>query len=598
MTLLRRYGVFVLIAVGACVPLMTDNGYYVHSVMAKVCIYAILVAGLDLVVGYAGDVSVGHAGLFAVGAYTTAILMTRLAVPYPVAAGAAVLLSSVFGLILGVPALRLAGPYLAVATIAFGLIIQTFINEAVWLTQGSLGIQGIGPLAIGPLDLDGNHFYYLVYVLMVLCLYGVHRLVRSYWGRALEALRENTVAAECSGVSRYRMKLSAFVFSAALAGLAGALFVHVDKYVGPPTFSLQLSILFLIMLIFGGTRSIVGNVLGTFIVVVLPDLFNALIDYQLLIFGSLLLFTLYFLPGGLSSVVRTVLDRLAPGDRGEDGAGTSPRVDRPEAVARVTATASDPILRTDGLTIQFGGLRAVDALTIEIARGKVHALIGPNGSGKSTTVNLLSGVYRPTRGSVHFLDQPLPGTAHDISTAGIARTFQNVALFGDMTVLDNVLVGLHHTFRGGLLGLMLNTGKSRRTERAARARARALLKFVGLADLAGARARNLPYGKQRLLEIARALGGNPALILLDEPAAGLTSGEIAAVDALIHKMKTGGVSILLIEHHMDLVMAVSDTVTVLDFGQKIASGPPQEIQQNPRVIAAYLGSSAGEAAHA
>jgi branched-chain amino acid transport system permease protein len=599
MTLLRRYGVFALIVVGACVPLMTDNSYYVHSVMAKVCIYAILVAGLDLVVGYAGDVSVGHAGLFAVGAYTTAILVTRLAVPYPVAVVAAILLASVFGLILGVPALRLAGPYLAVATIAFGLIIQTFINEAVWLTNGSQGISGIGPLRLGPIDLDGNHFYYLVYALMVLCLYGVHRLVRSYWGRALEALRENTVAAECSGVSRYRMKLMAFVFSAALAGLAGALFVHVDKYVGPPTFSLQLSILFLIMLIFGGTRSIVGNVLGTFIVVVLPDLFNALIDYQLLIFGGLLLFTLYFLPGGLSSLVRSALDRLAPLRRdGDGGAAASGPIARPEAVARVTATATDPILRTDGLTIQFGGLKAVDGLSIEIARGTIHALIGPNGSGKSTTVNLLSGVYRPTRGGVLFLERPLPGTAHDISSAGIARTFQNVALFGDMTVTENVLVGLNHTFKGGLAGLLVASGKSRRTEAEARARARALLEFVGLSDLASARARNLPYGKQRLLEIARALAGDPALILLDEPAAGLTTTEIGAVDELIRKMKAGGVSILLIEHHMDLVMAVSDTVTVLDFGQKIASGAPQEIQQNPRVIAAYLGSSADEAAHA
>ena len=572
------------------VPLMSSNEYYVHSVLAKVCIYTIVIAGLDLVVGYSGDVSVGHAGLFAAGAYTTAILMWKLHFSFWTAAPLGIVMGALFGLLLGVPALRLSGPYLAVATIAFGLIVQTVVNEAVELTNGSQGIRDIPPLRLGSISLDGNRFYYLVYPLMVLSLIAVHRVATSYWGRAFEALKENTVAAECSGISRYRYKLSAFILSAALAGLAGALFVRIDDYIGPPTFSLQLSILFLIGLIFGGTRSIIGNIIGTFLVVVLPDVFNNIAEYQLMIFGGLLLFTLYFMPHGVAGLIVWVGRKVFKARQAVAGGPAKPQ-------SGDLATRRPPnqveLLSINDLTIAFGGLVAVNKLNLKIRPAEVHALIGPNGSGKSTTVNLLSGVYRPTGGEIRFAGQVINrANPSEVSRLGIARTFQNVALFGDMSVLENVLIGLHHTFSGNLFPVLLRTPKAKREEREARARAQALLEFVGIGDLAGERARNLPYGKQRLLEIARALAQDPALILLDEPAAGLTSGEIAAVDAIITRIREQGIGILLIEHHMDLVMAVSDEITVLDFGQKIAEGKPGDIQKNERVISAYLGTTA------
>lgn len=616
----RRYAVPLLAAACFFVPLASSNAYYVHSVMSKVCIYTIVIAGIDLVVGYAGDVSVGHAGLFAAGAYTAAILMWKLHLPFPLAALAGIVMGALFGLLLGVPALRLTGPYLAVATIAFGLIVQTFINEAVGLTNGSQGIREIPALRYGPVNFEGNNFYYLVYPFMVLTLVAVHRLATSYWGRAVEALKENAVAAACCGISRYRFKLGAFILSAAFAGLAGALFVHVDKYIGPPTFSLQLSILFLIAVIFGGTRSILGNIIGTFLVVVLPDVFNAVAEYQLLIFGVLLLLTLYFIPHGIAGLLRTLALRLSdrfggsrrtaprpesstelPADVG-DGGGTLPAAD---PVARRTVAASaaageeGALLATRDLTVAFGGLVAVNKLNLHIDAGRVHALIGPNGSGKTTTVNLLSGIYRPTAGHIQFAGREIERAApNEVSRLGIARTFQNVALFGDMTVLENVLVGLHHTYRGGLLHVFLATRHARREEARARARAQSLLEFVGIGTLAAERARSLPYGKQRLLEIARALAQDPALILLDEPAAGLTSGEIAEVDALIGTLRAHGIAILLIEHHMELVMGVSDDVTVLDFGKQIASGKPAVIQQDERVISAYLGTTVAQGAAA
>ena len=592
-----RWIIGILAVAFLFVPLLSSNQYYVHSVLAKVCIYTIVIAGLDLVVGYSGDVSVGHAGLFAAGAYTTAILMWKLHFSFWAAAPLGIVMGALFGLLLGVPALRLSGPYLAVATIAFGLIVQTVVNEAVDLTNGSQGIRDVPPLRLGSISLDGNRFYYVVYPLMVLSLIAVHRVATSYWGRAFEALKENTVAAECSGISRYRYKLSAFILSAALAGLAGALFVHIDDYIGPPTFSLQLSILFLIGLIFGGTRSIIGNIIGTFLVVVLPDVFNNIAEYQLMIFGGLLLFTLYFMPHGVAGLIVWVGKKLFRSKAKTQQPGLA---DQPGDVAtrRPTLPGTD-LLSTDGLTIAFGGLIAVNKLNLTIQPGEVHALIGPNGSGKSTTVNLLSGVYRPTGGEIRFAGKLINrANPSGVSRLGIARTFQNVALFGDMSVLENVLIGLHHTFSGNLFPVLLRTPKAKREEREARARAQALLEFVGIGDLAGERARNLPYGRQRLLEIARALAQDPALILLDEPAAGLTSGEIAAVDAIITKIRDQGIGILLIEHHMDLVMAVSDEITVLDFGQKIAEGKPQEIQKNERVISAYLGTTAGEAASA
>lgn len=578
----------------AAVPLMVANTFQLRVVMLFL-IYALVALGLNLLVGLVSLVSLGQAGLYALGAYTVAILATKTGAGFFPAMLGAIAMTALAGVALSYPTVRIRGVYLAVVTIAFGLIVQNVAIDWRALTGGTLGISNVPRVNLGTGPLSTQDLYFLIAVMTFIGFVLHHNLMHSKVGRAMRAVAQSETAARALGIDPTRQRVLAFVLSSVYAGVAGGLYAYLNRYVNPDTFSFSDSIRFLLMVILGGAGTSFGPLIGAGILTWIPNVLQAFGKWQLFAYGALLALVIFFLPKGIVGSLHELWVRLRHGrSQALRQAGVWPAMTTTtDAMLRVEPSVRGPVLQTSMLTIRFGGLSAVSRVSVDIERASVHAIIGPNGAGKTTMLNALSGFYAPTEGSVTLLQKDIGGCSSDkIARSGLTRTFQNTELFSAMTVEENILVGCHARSQCGFLSTLLRLPSFFKEESLHRRRANALLEYVGLSAYRDEVAGNLAFGHQRRLEIARALAMSPEILLLDEPAAGLTHAEIDELIALIRDLKRLGMTIVLVEHHVDMIMAVSDHVTVLDYGEVIASGAPGIVRNDPKVIEAYFGASA------
>jgi branched-chain amino acid transport system permease protein len=576
-------------------------------------IYALAALGLSLLMGLAGQVSLGQAGFFAIGAYTQAVLVTKYDVNALLASVCAVAVTMLAALLVGLPLLRLRGHYLALATLGFGIIVSVLAAESAFLGATS-GIYGIPkPEANGRSYDSVTEYFLLLTPVVVLALLLARNIVESRLGRALGAVNDSEVAAESLGVNTFRLRVQVFVLAAAYASVAGTAFAHWIAVVNPNTANFPLSVKFLLMAVLGGLGTVYGAVVGAFAVEgldeglrrVIPELVpGAVGEVQLIGFGIALTAIMIFLPGGLHQAFRALVGKLsrrpaAGADGGaEEGADAAvPHEDDTPLLHRPGRRPDGtPLLEVAGLTKKFGGVVAVDSLDLTVHAGEIVALIGPNGAGKTTAFNMITGAILPSSGTVTMAGKRVEGRKpHVIAEAGATRTFQNLQIFGSSTVLGNVMVGRHLRSRAGLLRAALVL-PARAEEREVEQSSRQLLEMLGLDGDAGRLAADLPFGRQRLVEIARALALEPDVLLLDEPMAGLSGAERRDLARLLRRLRAGGMAIVLVEHDVEAVLALADRVAVLEDGVRIALGTPDQVRHDPAVVAAYLGVDPQDAA--
>jgi ABC-type branched-subunit amino acid transport system ATPase component/ABC-type branched-subunit amino acid transport system permease subunit len=568
----RIAAVATLFAATAALCFMV-SGYQLF-IIAMVGLTAMVGIGLNILLGLTGQVSLGHVGFYAIGAYTVAILTTKAGFDFwaawPIAAAGA----GAVGMLLAIPALRVTGPYLAMITIAFGFIIEHGATEWRGLTGGANGILNIPAITVLGHKFADRDLALLSLASAAAATLFFWRLANSAWGFAMRAVRDAEIASESIGLNLVAIRTTAFTLSAILTGIAGGLSAPLTNFVAPSAFPFLQSILFLLVVIIGGAGTVVGPLIGAVIVVLMPEYLGFLAEYRLLFFGALLLVVLWLTPEG---VVGAVLRRLRPAPSHRP----RPDLEASEAFLRLAAHGGN--LEVKDLSVAFGGVRAASRVTFTARPGQITSVIGPNGAGKTTVLNLVCGFYRPDAGSVRLGEVEITGRkSHAIARAGIARTYQTTQLFGNLSALDNLLVAQRKGFLGSLLAPLHGRADDRQ-------RAEALLAFVGYQGPVDRACASLPHVDRRLVEIARALATAPHVLVLDEPAAGLSQGDKENLAFLLRRIAGAGIAVVLVEHDMTLVMGISHHVVVLDAGTVIAAGAPADVRADPAVRKAYLG---------